>query len=142
MTTVPKRSEVPVAYTWNAYSVFPSDEAWVSAMTSLERDLESAGRVEGRLAENPAILADALNAVEQAGRLAHKIYVYAMMFEAVDTADQDAAAKLGRARSLFGKTQATISLSDPNSLLSVLIPSNNGQPKSHAWPTWGNISIS
>jgi oligoendopeptidase F len=113
MTTVPKRSEVPVAYTWNAYSVFPSDEAWVSAMTSLERDLESAAAYKGRLAENPAILADALNAVEQAGRLAHKIYVYAMMFEAVDTADQDAAAKSGRARSLYGKTQATTSFVRP-----------------------------
>ena len=113
MTTVPPRSEVPVAYTWNAYSVFPSDEAWLEAINTLETDLAAAAAYKGRLAESPATLASALEAVEQVSRLAYKIHIYAMMFEAVDTADQTAAAKSGRSRSLFGKAQATIAFLRP-----------------------------
>lgn len=39
MSTVPKRQEVPIPYTWNAATVFPTDEAWEAAIATLESQL-------------------------------------------------------------------------------------------------------
>ncbi|MBK9055944.1 MAG: oligoendopeptidase F [Chloroflexi bacterium] len=106
MSTVPSRNEIPLAYTWNAYSIFPSDEAWEEAILTLETQLQTAAAYKGRLTEGPVTLAEAIDAVEQAARNASKILIYAMMFQSVDTGDQAAAAKYDRARGLLGKVQA------------------------------------
>lgn len=113
MSTVPPRHEIPVPYTWDASSVFPSDAAWETAIEQLETQLQSAAAYKGRLHEGAVVLADAFESVEQVSRSLGKIHIYAMLFHAVETTNQSAAAKSDRARSLVGKANATISFLRP-----------------------------
>ncbi|MCL4867341.1 MAG: oligoendopeptidase F [Anaerolineae bacterium] len=106
MSTVPPRNEIPVQYTWDASSIYPSDEAWEAAIVALDEQLTQAASYRGRLTEGAATVAEALNAVETVYRNASKIFNYAMMFYTVDSNNQSAAAKFDRARSFFGKAQA------------------------------------
>lgn len=113
MSTVPPRHEIPVSYTWDASSVFPSDAAWETAIEQLETQLQTAAAYKGRLHEGAVVLADAFDAVEHVSRSLGKIHIYAMLFHAVETTNQSAAAKSDRARSLVGKANAIISFLRP-----------------------------
>jgi oligoendopeptidase F len=52
-------------------------------------------------------------AVEELYKKAGKVYVYASMFYAVDTADQEAAARNDQAQGMFGQAMATIAFVEP-----------------------------
>jgi oligoendopeptidase F len=105
-----------VEYTWDAYSIFPSDEDWEDAFAGVQELLEGVTSCKGRLHENPSVLADYMDALESLIMSVGKIYVYASMFHSVDTADQEAVAKNDRARSLFSQTMAAISFAEPELL--------------------------
>ncbi len=114
--TLPKRSEVPVEHTWDAYSVFPSDAAWEEAIEQAHSLLKTVAGFRGRVQEGPTVLADLMDAMEQLYETVGKIYIYASMFHEVDTADSDAAAKNDRARGLFGQTAAATAFVEPEML--------------------------
>lgn len=110
---LPKRNEVREEYTWDATSVFRSDEAWEAAIEKVHAGMEEIVAYKGRLHEGPTLLADFLEAVEALIMQLGKVRVYASLFHEVDTADADAAAKNDRARSLFSQAIAAISFSEP-----------------------------
>lgn len=111
-----KRSEIPVIHTWDAFSIFPSDEAWETAVSTVPAHLKKVASYQGHLDEGPVVLANLMDEVQALYDLIGKIYIYASMFHEVDTADSAAAAKNDRARSLFGQTLATLAFMDPEML--------------------------
>ncbi len=113
---LPKRQEIPVEFTWDAHSVFPSDAAWEAAIEQAQAQLKTVTGFRGHLAEGPTMLADLLDALEALYRTVGKIYIYASMFFEVNTADSEAAAKNDRARWLFGQTMATTAFMEPELL--------------------------
>ncbi|MBX0329033.1 oligoendopeptidase F [Oscillochloris sp. ZM17-4] len=114
--TVPTRSEVPAAYTWDAHSVFADDAAWEAAIASVEAGIPEIAAYAGRLAEDPAVLADYLALAEVLLRSAGHVGVYARMFYAVDTADTAAQAKTDRAQSLAARLGAAMAFGEPELL--------------------------
>ncbi len=115
-TTVLPRSQVKPEHTWNSPSLFESPAAWEAEFTSLAASLSDLQKFQGRLAEGPNVLADALETYEKLLLRIGKIFVYAGMERAVDTTNQDAAAMDSRATGLFGQLAATASFIDPELL--------------------------
>ncbi|NJM08912.1 oligoendopeptidase F family protein, partial [Candidatus Gracilibacteria bacterium] len=89
--TVPNRNEVPVAYTWDAASVFASDAAWEAAVTVLLTQTAQLERFHGRLHESPAQLAEYLMAAEAMLQQMGLIQTYMTLRYAVDMTDQTGA---------------------------------------------------
>ncbi len=114
--TIPPHSDIDPKYTWNAPSVFPSAEAWDAEYASVAQDLAGLKAYQGHLAEGPGVLAEAVAAVEKLMQRVYKLYTYAGMAYAVNTVDQAAAKRNGRAQGLFGQVLAAMSFLDPELL--------------------------
>ncbi len=113
-TTLPPRSAIPAAYTWNAPSVFESTAAWEAAFEATQVDIARLpAHFRGRLHESAALLADFYDAYTVIYGDVGKIYVYASMAAAADTGDQDAAALAGRAMSLYSQMAAAAAFAEP-----------------------------
>ena len=112
-TTLPHRSEIPVEDTWNIHSVFPSDHAWEAACLELNDQLPGLAGFQGRLGESGTILLQWFKALQIAANLLEKLSFYAYASFAGDTANQEANAKLSRARTLTAEFAAAIAFADP-----------------------------
>lgn len=111
--SLPARNQLPVQRTWDAQSVFPSDQAWTQACTQLESELPQLAEFVGHLGENAQILADWFNRAAQMQTLAGKIAIYAGLFYYTDADNQEAGSMMGRARGLFSRTQAALAFAEP-----------------------------
>ncbi|HEX4213559.1 MAG TPA: oligoendopeptidase F [Candidatus Dormibacteraeota bacterium] len=113
-TTLPTRSEVPRAETWDLESLFPDDDAWEAARAALEREsLPAVEAFRGRLAEGPAVLASYLAAEESLELAFGRIGLYAIMRANVDSGDESAAALQARAQALSARIRAAVSFAEP-----------------------------
>lgn len=113
---VTTRSEIDPKYTWNAPSVFPSDEAWERAFQKILEDLPKLDKFKGHLLNGPAILADAFEAIEDIILQTGKILVYAGMSHSVEATDQQAAGRYNKVQGMQAKVQAGIAFLDPELL--------------------------
>jgi oligoendopeptidase F len=118
MTTqaVPPREAIAEADTWDANSIFPSDEAWECEAAQIMARLPELAAYKGHIGDSPAALADWLAAAEDISVRAYRLFVYATLFFEVNTADQDASAKRGKALGIFAQVNATTSFTDPELL--------------------------
>jgi oligoendopeptidase F len=112
----PPRSAVPVLRTWDAGSVFPTVEDWVTEVDALAEDVSELEAFAGRLAEGPSVTLGALEARDELIRRLGRVLAYCGMDYAVDTTDQGAVARLGRGQALFGRVAAAISFLEPELL--------------------------
>ncbi len=113
---VPIRSEVDPRYTWNDTSVFASTDEWTAEMDALAAGLESMRGWQGRLSEGPGVLADAIEALDGYSQRVEKAIIYAYMAQAVDTTDQSATQRVGRAFGLAGQAQGATAFLNPELL--------------------------
>ena len=113
---VRKRSEIPVADTWDVESIFPSVEAWEEAVARAPEQLERLAGFEGRLTESAATLADWMAALEDVFREMARIRVYASLGYSVNMTDQEAAARHDRAQGLLARVRATTAFAEPEIL--------------------------
>ncbi len=88
---VPVRSKVDRQFTWNAESVFKSEKAWEKEVNQILQDLPKVKAYQGRLAEGPSVLLEALSAAHDLVSRAQTAFMYAGFSYAVDTTDQQAA---------------------------------------------------
>jgi len=112
-TAVPPRSEIVPEHTWNAPSVFHSEEAWEAAFQQVQSQLSDLQRFRGHLGDSPATLADWFQAWQPAFHLLGQVVVYASLGNAVDTTDQDAADRHARAQGLSAQATAASAFGDP-----------------------------
>src|SRR5688572_11738032 len=115
-TKVPVRSKLEKKFTWNAESVFSSDEAWESEIQQILEDVASVKRFQGRLAEGPAILLEALEAVYELISCAQKAFMYAGFSYAVDTTNQHAAGMRSKAQGVYGQILSAVAFMQPEIL--------------------------
>ncbi len=114
--TLPTRDEIETRYKWNAESVFPTPAGWDAEAAAVAAVINDVRGFQGRLSEGPAVVADALAAMQDIMRRMFVLYTYAGMTYAVDTTDPEAAKRAGRATSLYGTAAAAISFIDPELL--------------------------
>jgi oligoendopeptidase F len=114
--TVPLRSKSNKKFTWNAESVFKSPAVWEKELKQIVEDVAKIKPYQGRLAEGPSVLLEAL-------RLAHDLvsrvsiaFMYAGFSYAVDTTNQQAAGMRGRAQGIYGQVLSAVSFLQPEIL--------------------------
>jgi len=114
--TIPLRSAIPVAETWNLESIFATVADWESAVAELDGQLVNLAGYQGRLSAGPTVLADWFEASERALHLMVRIYCYAGNNYAADTTDQAAGALESRAMSVAARAGATLAFAEPEML--------------------------
>lgn len=112
-TTLPLRSQVPFAETWDLESIFASPSDWEAAGKEITGYIPQLAAYQGKLKEGPQVLLDYLRLAETAGILARKYYNYASNYYSVDTTDQRTSARLGQARSLAARLGAATAFFEP-----------------------------
>ena len=115
-TRVPLRSKLDKKYTWNAESVFPSDEAWQNEIKQIQQDILMVKQFQGRLAEGPSVLLEALDAVYELISCIQKAFMYAGFSYAVDTTNQHAAGMRSTAQGLYGQVLSAVAFAQPEIL--------------------------
>src|SRR6266540_2045659 len=115
--TVPLRSKLNKKFTWNAESVFPSDEAWEKEVQQIIEDISTVKQYQGRLAENPSVLLEALEAAYQLISRAQTAVMYAGFSYAVDTTNQHAAGMRSKGQGMYGEILSAVSFLQPEILV-------------------------
>jgi oligoendopeptidase F len=114
--TVPPRNKVDKQYTWNAESVFPSDEAWEKEIKQILEEIPAVKQFQGRLAEGPSVLVSALEAANELISCVQKAFMYAGFSYAVDTTNQHASGMREKAQGVYGQVLSAISFLQPEIL--------------------------
>jgi len=125
-STVPPRSKLDKKFTWNAESVFPSDETWEKEISQILEDIATVKKFQGRLAESQSVLLEALEAAYQLISRAQKAFMYAGFSSAVDTTDQHAAGMRAKAQGMYGQVLSAVAFLQPGIL-------EIGQEKLNEW---------
>ncbi len=110
--SLPTRSEVNPAHTWNVASIFENEDAWASACTELEANCDAISAFAGTL-NNATQFADLSGLVDAAYELMGKINNWGSLQYAVDITDQQAAAWAGRGQGLVAKFMAATAFISP-----------------------------
>lgn len=113
---VPARSKLDRKFTWNAESVFPSNEAWEKEVNQILEDISTVKGYQGRLAESPSVLLDALTAYDKLVSRAQVALMYAGFSYAVDTTNQQAAGMNSKAQGMYGQVASAVSFLQPEIL--------------------------
>jgi len=124
--SVPARSEIALEHTWNAASVFSSLEACEAELKAVTQDLASLEKYRRHLADGPATLLEAFEAMEALLLRGGKVYAYATMAYNVDTTDLAAGKLYDQMQGMYGQLFAAIAFFSPE-LLAL------GQPTLRDW---------
>lgn len=115
-TKVPLRNKLDKKFTWNAESVFPSDEAWEQEVKQILADIPTVKQCQGHLAESPATLLEGLETIFQLISRTQKAFMYAGFAYAVDTTNQHAAGMRSKGQGMYGQVLSAVSFLQPEIL--------------------------
>ena len=110
------RNKMDKKFTWNAESVFPSTVAWEKEVGKILEDISMVKVYQGRLAQGPSVLLDALQAAHKLIARTQIAFMYAGFSYAVDTTDQHAAGMRGKAQGMYGQVLSAVSFLQPEIL--------------------------
>lgn len=114
--TLPTRQEVAIEHTWDATNVFANDEAWLAAIEETKQQAEKIRSYQGKLSDGPETIVSCMDDMGKLISLAYRVYIYAGLFYSVDTGDQSAAEKNGRAGHTASIAMASASFIEPELL--------------------------
>lgn len=109
----PLRSEIAIEHTWNLDAIFGSIDEWEDAVDVLKQKIEAIQTYQGTLNQSADHLSTFLKELDAVNSLIGKIYVYASLQYAVDTGNQELAARQSQARALFGQIAAATAFTAP-----------------------------
>ncbi|HUH99118.1 MAG TPA: M3 family oligoendopeptidase, partial [Anaerolineales bacterium] len=112
----PPRNKVEKGQTWNAESVFKNHRAWEEEVQNTLGGIGPLKKFKGRLGESPAVLLEAMAALEALLVRAQRAYMYAGFAAAVDTTDQVAAGMQSRASTMYGQVASAAAFVRPELL--------------------------
>ena len=113
MSSVPERSEIDDAYTWDLTDLFADDEAWEETYAETDERIEELSAYEGRVTESAATLEAVLELRESIMRDVSNLSAYARMRKDEDTTNQIYQALAARARSLAADASSAASYIEP-----------------------------
>ncbi len=113
---VMQRNEIPEKYQWNAESVFATPQDWDTELEALRTDLKGMEQYKGHLSEGVPVLMKAMQTMEGLFMRGGKVYTYAALAHEVDTANQDAARRMGQVMGMFGMLSAASAFVNPELL--------------------------
>ncbi len=111
-TDAPPREED----SWRLTDIYPDFEAWELAFDAAEAMLPGLEAWKGRLAEGPAVVAEALAAYFTALREVKRVYAFASNGSNIDHRDAPGRARSARARMMFTKLHSATAWMEPELL--------------------------
>lgn len=111
--TIPTRAEIASQHTWDLASIFATPADWERAYAELETRLQTLQRFQGHLGDGPSQLVEWFATEQALACDLQRITMYAYLAYATDTADQEAAARRGRADTLASQVQAATAFAEP-----------------------------
>lgn len=99
--------------TWDLEVLYPSPEAWEKDFNRIRPLAEAFLAFRGRLAESPAVLRDAIAALDDFERLGEKVYTFAHLRSDENTADNTNRARVDRVEALFASLSDTSAWFEP-----------------------------
>ncbi|MEM8946264.1 MAG: oligoendopeptidase F, partial [Planctomycetota bacterium] len=94
--TLPPRSKVKAADTWDLGSLYPDDEAWEVAFAKWEKQIKGYKKFQGTMGQSAAQLAACLKFDIKFDRVAERLGTYAFLKTAEDNADATYQRMMGR----------------------------------------------
>ena len=113
---LPPRSKVDPANTWDLSSLFPSDDAWESAFTQWEKQIDQYAKHQGQLAEGPEALAACLKFDLDFERVGDRLGNYAFLKTAEDVAESQYQRMQGRYMNVASRASQAASFIRPEIL--------------------------
>lgn len=112
-TMLPLRKDVPMEFTWDLNSIFKTPKDWEMACDYLQNEIPAMSAFQGKFNQGPKVLLQYFEKWQELNILMGKISVYAFDDYAVDTSNQNAAARAGQSASLRAKFAAACAFSEP-----------------------------
>jgi len=113
MTTVPERSELEEAHTWDLDRIYASDEAWQEAFEAAQSSVAQLDELSVEDVEDAADLLEALERRDETMRTVERVVTYARLRSDEDTRDQEYQAMRGRAKTLAAEARSAASFLEP-----------------------------
>jgi oligoendopeptidase F len=113
---VRERRDLPVADTWNLDDIFPSWDAWEHAYQTFEQNIAAFAQRQGTLGRGASSLLEAMQASDELGQLAYRVYYYTSLHYDEDQRNNDANAKRQRVQLLLARWRQATSWFNPELL--------------------------
>jgi len=84
---IPTRGQVPLRDTWDLTLLYPSQESWKEAFSSVQKSYGEAARFKGRIGESAQWLHDCLEFEKALGMRIERLHHYAMLKSSEDSSD-------------------------------------------------------
>ena len=111
--TLPPRSEIAEADTWDLSSLFPNHAAWEEGFKQFEEKIGGFAAFRGQLSKDAATLAACLDFDNEVDRLGERVYIYASLHTTQDQANSTYQAMLGRVINVFTRASEAASFIRP-----------------------------
>ncbi|MEW6411255.1 MAG: oligoendopeptidase F [Candidatus Zixiibacteriota bacterium] len=102
-SAVPQRSEIPDEYKWNLSDIYPDWQSWEQGMADLERMMGEFENLKGTLANGPENVYKAYKLYDDMDVIAYRVIRYSGFQFALNTRDNEAAARSQQFYSLYAK---------------------------------------
>ncbi|SEH13021.1 oligoendopeptidase F [Natronorubrum sediminis] len=113
MSSVPERSAVDEADTWDLESIYASDEEWETAYESVAERVDDLAAYEGQTTDDESTLLEVFELRDDVMREVAMVASYARMRRDEDTTNQQYQALTARAQSLAADAQSAASFIEP-----------------------------
>ncbi len=114
--TLPPRSKVKAADTWDLSSLYPNDKAWETAFAKWEKQIKGYAKFQGTLSKSAAQLAACLKFDSKFDRLAEQLGTYAFLKTTEDTAEGEYQRMMGRYQHVASEASQAASFIRPEIL--------------------------
>src|SRR6266487_4078701 len=116
LQTLKKREEIPVEFTWNLESIFPTNDDWERDYQALQQRLPGLEALAGTLARRGQALLSVLQKRDEIYEKLEHLYVYASMRKDEDTTNSTYQGMADRAVQLYVRTSTVSSFIEPEIL--------------------------
>jgi len=117
LQTLKKRAEIPVEFTWNLESIFPTNDDWERDYQALQQRLPELEALAGTLAQRGQALLTVLQKRDEIYEKLEHLYVYASMRKDEDTTNSTYQGMADRAVQLYVRTSTVSSFIEPEILV-------------------------
>ena len=113
MADIRRREDVAAPYKWDLTHIFPNDEAWEAAMTSVLEEVKAFARYDGKVAENPRqVIREYFDLDEKMS----PVFSYAFLRKETDNADPVAQKLKAKLMQTAVQVQTMLSFVEPELL--------------------------
>lgn len=113
---VPERSALPSESLWQLSHIYPTDEAWENALTTVPTQMEKIQSFQGKLSTSPQTVLSVLQIRDDMNQNLGKIYAYARMHLDTDQTNSQYQMMQGKAQNLLSEAGAAASFIEPELL--------------------------